>query len=218
MQVTVFIADEQRMFVESLSEVINRMNGLEVTDTACSGREVLEKMTYKPCDVVVVGGRLASTDGLPVAGLIRQRFPRMKVVLLIDREAALIKKVLKMEALGYLLKTDGKEDLYEAIRTVTAGTTYFSQSITDTLARQYMEKSHETKKEMAAVPAATLTERETEIVSLVAQEYSSIAIAEKLFISPKTVNTHRRNLMKKLKVKNALGLIRYAISHGLINQ
>jgi DNA-binding NarL/FixJ family response regulator len=133
-----------------------------------------------------------------------------------NNELSLIKHMLEAGALGYILKTNGREELTRAIRRVASGLSYFSDAIAQELARQYLVNNG-TKQQGTSPATALLSDREKEVVALVAREYSSMEIADLLFIAPTTVDTHRRNAMSKLGVKNLAGLVKYAIKSGLID-
>ncbi|MBD0254650.1 MAG: response regulator transcription factor [Cytophagales bacterium] len=215
--IRVAIADDHQLFIDGLQEVIARMEGVEVVHTAGNGAELLEGLATHPCDLAVVDIHMPVADGLQTTRLLRGRYPHTKVLILtMNNEISLIKHVLEAGALGYVLKTSGKEDLERAIRRVAAGLTFFSEAVAAELARQYMPEGASAvqfPKEDAKTP---LTEREREIVALIAREYSSAEIANLLFISPATVDTHRKNIQHKLGVKNIVGVLKYAFRAGLM--
>jgi DNA-binding NarL/FixJ family response regulator len=158
-------------------------------------------------------------DGLITTRIIKQKFPRVKVLILtMNNELSLIKHMLEAGALGYILKTNGREELARAIRRVASGLSYFSDAVAQELARQYLS-SNGTRTQVSGSPApdVQLSDREKEVVALVAREYSSVEIADILFIAPTTVDTHRRNAMNKLGVKNLAGLVKFALKSGLID-
>jgi DNA-binding NarL/FixJ family response regulator len=134
-----------------------------------------------------------------------------------NNELSLIKSLLEAGALGYILKTNGREELARAIRIVASGLSYFSDAVAQEMARQYLSANGTKAKAEENSHAQQLSDREKEVVALVAREYSSVEIAELLFIAPTTVDTHRRNAMSKLGVKNLAGLVKYAIKQGLID-
>jgi DNA-binding NarL/FixJ family response regulator len=135
-----------------------------------------------------------------------------------NNELSLIKSLLEAGALGYILKTNGREELARAIRIVASGLNYFSDAVAQEMARQYNSANTSKAKADETPPAQLqLSDREKEVVALVAREYSSIEIADLLFIAPTTVDTHRRNAMSKLGVKNLAGLVKYALKQGLID-
>ena len=209
--IKIIIADDHQIFVDGLSELIAKISGVELVATANNGQEILTKLAEIPCDVVILDIHMPVMDGLETTKLIKKRFPRTKVLILtMNNEFSLIKSLLQAGALGYILKTTGREELERALRRVEAGLTYFSEAVATELARQYMPEPV-----IATQPAIPLSEREKEIVTLVAREYSSQEIGNILFIAPTTVDTHRRNIMQKIGVKNTVGLVKYAFRQGL---
>ncbi len=217
--IKVIIADDHRIFVDGLSEIIARISGVDIVATASNGEEVLQKIAKTTCDLAILDIHMPVRDGLETAKTLKKQFPRIKVLILtMNNELSLIKSMLEAGALGYILKTTGKEELERAIRRVAAGLTYFSEAVASELARQYLPKSPELVFDSAATAEPMpLTEREKEIVALVAREYSTPEIANLLFIAPTTVDTHRRNIIQKLGVKSSVGLAKYALKHGLID-
>jgi DNA-binding NarL/FixJ family response regulator len=121
---------------------------------------------------------------------------------------------LESGAIGYILKNTGKDEVLTAIRSVAKGDSYFSKEVSAILIEQlHMPRSH--KKHLNDIP---LTPREIEVLELIAQEFSNQEIADRLFISIRTVDTHRRNMLEKLGVRNTAGLVRYAIKNGLLKE
>jgi DNA-binding NarL/FixJ family response regulator len=221
--IRLLLADDHQMFLDGLSELISCFCGVELVGTAVNGEEVLQQLGKHPCDLVVMDIHMPVLDGLATSRLIRKQHPHTRVLILtMNSEFSLVKQLLDAGALGYILKTTGREELERAIRRVSAGLTYFSESVARELARQHAYGSPLSGKTngqetQPAIPAMVLTEREREIVSLVAREYSSTEIADLLFIAPSTVDTHRRNIIQKLGVKNVAGLTSYAFRHGLVD-
>lgn len=123
-----------------------------------------------------------------------------------------IEKLLRVGADGYILKNTGKAELQEAIETLMQGESYFSKEVTERI-MEGLQKKKDAKKNQLLVE---LTEREIDVLKLIAQEFTTTEIAEKLFISHHTVETHRKNLISKLNVRNIAGLVKYAIQNGFI--
>jgi DNA-binding NarL/FixJ family response regulator len=215
--IRVAIADDHRLFLDGLQEVIARMEGVEVVHTSANGDELLRRLGEKACDLAILDLHMPVTDGLQAARLLRKNHPQVKVLILtMNNDAVLIKHVLEAGALGYVLKTAGKEDLERAIRRVAAGLTFFSEAVSAELARQYMPRGASSVLQSREGAARDpLTEREREIVALIVREYSSAEIAGLLCISPATVDTHRKNIQHKLGTKNIVGLVKYALRAGL---
>jgi DNA-binding NarL/FixJ family response regulator len=206
------------MFLDGINEITANLPDVEVVATATNGEQVIHLLERLPCDLAILDIQMPVQDGLTTTRLIKQKFPHVKVLILtMNNELSLIKHMLEAGALGYILKTNGREDLTRAIRRVASGLSYFSDAVAQELARQYLSGNSSKAEGTKFSPETQLSEREKEVVALVAREYSSMEIADILFIAPTTVDTHRRNAMNKLGVKNLAGLVKYALKSGLID-
>jgi two-component system response regulator NreC len=139
------------------------------------------------------------------------------MVLTMHDEAALIKRIMEVGADGYMLKNADQQELVSAIRKIAAGEKHFSEKVLQALKEGKTDSSQFSLRPTDSVLLSTLTEREVEILRLLAEGLSNKEIGDKIFISHRTVDTHRTNLMKKLDVHNVAGLIRFAIRNGLIS-
>lgn len=154
---------------------------------------------------------------MPVSGIdttrfLQEHYPSVKVLALtMHDEAEYIRNILEAGASGYILKKTDKQELIIAIRTIAGGGTYLSSEVSDILVRRMAQKPVRDPQE------TPLTKRETEILVLIANQLTNHEIAEKLFVSARTVDTHRRNLLQKLGVKNTAGLVRYAMEKKLVS-
>ena len=152
-------------------------------------------------------------DGVETCKKLKKMHPLVKILALtMYDEGAMISKMVKSGAMGYILKNTGKEKLIEAIKTVYEGATYFSDRVKETLITSMTTG----KKTTNSYFIPNLTRREKEIIELIVYEYTTNEIAEKLFISEKTVETHRKNLLQKLNVRNTAGLVRIVFEKGLL--
>jgi DNA-binding NarL/FixJ family response regulator len=216
--IRVIIADDHQMFLDGINEIAASLPDVEVVATATNGEQVIHLLERMHCDLAILDIHMPVQDGLTTTRLIKEQFPRVKVLILtMNNELSLIKSLLEAGALGYILKTNGREELARAIRIVASGLSYFSDAVAQEMARQYLSANGTKAKAEENSHAQQLSDREKEVVALVAREYSSVEIAELLFIAPTTVDTHRRNAMSKLGVKNLAGLVKYAIKQGLID-
>ena len=155
-------------------------------------------------------------NGYDATAFITSKYPHIKVIALTTHsEKTIVKKMLNAGASGYILKNINKEILLEAIHTVVKGKTYFSSEIPIVLATLSSEDTN--YKEKQKYSTALLSVREIEILIHIANGLSNTEVAEKLFLSPKTVETHRTNIMQKLNIHNVVGLVKYAIKSGLID-
>jgi DNA-binding NarL/FixJ family response regulator len=209
------LADDHQLFLDGLHSLLAEMEGVKVLGTATSGKKLLDKLrTYPHCDVVIADMHMPDGDGKFVVKEIKERYPHIKVVVLtMDDHLENIREVLQAGASGYILKNTGKTELQIALEKVAGGEFYLSQSVGQQLAQDMLRPASYAAPRSSEV---TLTEREEEILRMIALENSNQEIADQLFISPKTVETHRKNLMKKIGVRNSLGIYKYAVKHQLV--
>ena len=157
---------------------------------------------------------MGETNGIDATIEVKKNYPDVNILALsMHGEHNYILKMLEAGATGYILKNAGKEEMLTAIISVASGNSYFSREVSSRLIEYLNKPQVNIKNTDKDIP---LTNREIEILKLIAQEYSNSEIAEELFISVRTVDTHRRNLIEKLGVKNTAGLVRFAIRKGLV--
>ncbi|MDF9799002.1 DNA-binding NarL/FixJ family response regulator [Catalinimonas alkaloidigena] len=209
------LADDHQLFLDGLHSLLAEMEGVKVLGTATSGKKLLDKLRSFPyCDIVIVDLHMADGKGKFVSQVIKENYPHVKVVVLtMNDQLENIREALQAGAKGYILKNTGKTELQIALEKVANGEFYLSQSVSQLLAQNMLRSSAYSPYRSTE---STLTEREEEILRMIADEYSNQEIAEQLFISPKTVETHRKNLMKKIGARNSLGIYKYALKHQLV--
>ncbi|MCY2687613.1 response regulator transcription factor [Salinimicrobium sp. TH3] len=215
--IKIILADDHQMFLDGLASLLSQLQDVEVIATANSGREVMEKLTGLSPHLVIVDINMPVMNGLETTQEIKARYPQIKVLgLTMENDLHLVKAMLEAGASGYILKNTGKTELELALRQVMKGEPYLSQTISNQLAQNLL-RNFQQKNEFED-PLRSLTERELEILKLIALEHSNTEIADLLFISPKTVETHRKNLMRKIEVKNSLGVYKFAVKHKLLEE
>jgi DNA-binding NarL/FixJ family response regulator len=188
---------------------------MEVVGEAEDGNEVVDFIRSNVTDVILMDIDMGSTNGIETTSNVKKLRPDVQILTLtMHGEQDHIIRMLEAGSSGYLLKNSGSEELLAAIRAIAKGDSYFSNSVSATLLKAIT--SSKTKKTSVAKADTPLSDREIEILKLIAQEFSNGEIAEKLFISIRTVDTHRRNILEKLQLKNTAGLVRYAIEKALI--
>ena len=210
MPIQLLLADDHKIFSDSLNLLLSGLDGVEVVGKVSDGKQALSFLETYPVDVVLSDLHMPYMNGVEMLLQIRQRFPHVRVLMLTMAEDGVhIREALRAGAAGYVLKSVGKDELEKALFTVAAGQHYFSDRVMQELYR------HTEQPDEATDLLTALTGREIDVIKLIAQEHSSNQIAEMLFISLNTVETHRKNLFRKLNVKNSLGLIKFALKHGL---
>lgn len=214
-KIRVLLADDHKIFREGVRSLLDREKDMEVVDEASNGLEVLEKVKNQAIDVVVLDIDIGKPNGIEVAEAISMNHPEVKILILsMIGLHDFVLQALEKGAIGFLLKNTGKDEVLTAIRSVAKGDSYFSKEVSSILIEQ-LHKPGASKKRDLDIP---ISPREMEVLKLISQEYSNSEIADKLFISIRTVDTHRRNLLEKLGAKNTAGLVRYAIRKGLVDE
>jgi DNA-binding NarL/FixJ family response regulator len=211
----ILIADDHEIFLDSLSMLIATFPDVEIVGNCKNGLEVLNFLQNQTIDLLVTDYKMPLMSGIELTLQLRQKYSQIKVLMLsVSEEAEMIREAFQAGVWGYMMKKSGKAELQKAIETIKNGQRYFSESVVFELMRLGLTDNipqNEIQQEFNQ-----LTEREIEIIKLITNELSSQEIAEKLFIAPKTVETHRHNILKKLGLKNTVGLIKYALKNGLV--
>lgn len=212
MTIKILIADDHKIIRDGMTGIIDRKEGWEVDGYAPDGERVIALLESRPVDIVLMDISMPVMDGIETTRYLREHFPEVKVIILsMHNEARYIRKALEAGARGYLLKTAGKAQVIEAIETVASGGEYYPMEVKDILFTSFQPDSPET------LSPENLTQREREVLKLIASEFNTREIADALCISTHTVDTHRKNLLSKLNAKNVAGLTRFAIQHGLVD-
>ncbi len=212
MPITIYIVDDHKVFRDGIASLIKYEEGIEVLGSSGTISDFMSKIEAIDPDVVLMDISVGEDDGTIATKWLKEKKPAIKVLILsMHHEDNYIKKVLDAGANGYLLKDTGTKEMMQAIRDVASGNTYYSQKISKSMVRQLLHQN----KPKTRKRGEKLTPRELEIIKLIAEEKSNKEIADSLFISIRTVDTHRRNLLEKLQVKNTAGLVRYALQHGI---
>nr|WKN34599.1 response regulator transcription factor [Tunicatimonas sp. TK19036] len=219
--IDILVVDDHQMIREGIKASLQDIPDIQVVAEAANNKDALQKLRECPeVSVVVMDislGEGEKEDGTETTRAIVQQFPHVQVLALsMHDEEAHITSMLQAGAIGYLLKDTDMDELVAAIRAVGNGESYFCRRVSNTMMNRFMQGKKKAVQGNHACPEQ-LTKREREILKLIAEENTNPEIAEKLFISTRTVDTHRRNLILKLNVKNTAGLVRYAIKHELVH-
>lgn len=210
--IQIIIADDHSIIRDGISALLKGGKQIEVAGTAANGREVIELLRTISADIVIMDINMPHCNGLEATKIITKEFPDVKVIALtMYDQSDSVKTMVEAGAWGYLFKDSTREELIDAIETVFKGRKYFNNKIFELLLMNSENATEENETEKSI-----LTIREKEVLKLIAAEMTSQQIADKLFLSIKTVNAHRRNLIQKAGVKNTAGLVKYALEQGLI--
>lgn len=205
------LVDDHALIREGIVNSLVSHEHIEVVAQANCGEEALAKLTRQPVDVVIMDISMKGMGGVEATRQITNRYPDVNVlVLTIYNEETRIVDMLQAGASGYILKSTNMKELLEAIEVVSKGESYFAKDVSSKIMNQFRKR-----KNTKDVIQVRLTKREEQILKLIAEEFTNHEIAKKLFISSRTVDTHRRNLIQKLNAKNTAGLVRYAIKNQI---
>jgi two-component system response regulator NreC len=210
----VFITDDHELYLEGLVLLLNKQPGIQVVGSALTGKELLQKLPDLQVDILLLDVHLPDTGEEELLKKIRSLHPELKILYLtIMRGTRYIHKLIRHDIHGYILKNTSIEELVKALNSVSDGKKYFSKEINiiDTEQDFRNTVTIEDKK-----VDEILSKREIEVLTLICKEYSNSEIAEKLFLSVSTVETHRKNLIAKLGVNNTVGLVKFALRNNLI--
>jgi DNA-binding NarL/FixJ family response regulator len=212
MTIRILLADDHRIIREGLASLLERQQNMEVIRQASDGLQAVELSRDLNPDVVVMDLTMPGMNGIEATRLITNEVPGVKVLCLsVHSDTQFISAVLDAGASGYLLKECAFEELVTAIHTVIGNQMYLSPGIAGTVVDDYKAR----RPELGASAFSKLTEREREIVQLLAEGQSTKEIADRLCLSVKTVGTHREHLMAKLHIHSLAQLTKYAIREGL---
>lgn len=211
--IKIIIADDHQLFIDGIKSLVKTMKNMEIVAEVNNGKELLEVLEKKTCDIVLMDINMPEMDGIEATKLVKTKHPLLKILMLtMFSSRDYIEKLLRAGADGYILKNTGKAELQEAIETLMNGESYFSKEVTERIMEGLQKKKNMEK----STCLVELTEREIDVLKLIVQEFTTAEIAEKLFISTHTVETHRKNLISKLNVRNIAGLVKYAMQNGLV--
>jgi len=216
----ILIADDHDVVRSGLRALLRTSPDFAIVGEAVDGEEAVRMTEKAKPDVVIMDISMPNLDGIAATKVIKGRFPDVKVVILtVHQDEEYAYQILRAGASGYVLKNAGKKDIFKAISSAMSGERFFSPGISDIIVEGFIKRASETQaSEQTSIPATgqQLTKRETEVLKYIALGQTNRQIAETLFLSFRTVNTHRANIMQKLDIHETAGLVRYAIGMGLV--
>jgi len=209
-KIRIIIVDDHQLIVDGMKALLAGEDDLQVVGEASNGKEALKLLELVETDLALLDIDMPVMNGIDTAKQLRKLYPDLSIIILsMHAEQGLVKNLVEIGADGYLLKNSSRDEVMEAILKVTKGEKYFSTEVTMSLLNKSAGSRNQTE-------SIRLTERESEILTLIAEGFTNKEIGDQLFISHRTVDTHRTNLMKKLEVNNLAGLISYALKNGYV--
>lgn len=216
-KIKIHLADDHKVLIDGMLSMLKTNPSFEVVGFSLNGENLYEEIQNNKADILVMDINMPIKDGIDVLREFSVKGFCCKVIILSSYDdVKIIKEVLKLGASGYLSKQSAGENIIEAINVVASGEEFFSQCIRDRIFQSFSNIPQQSYIN-EAMPLSSITDRELEILRLITLEYSGTQIGDELNISSNTVETHRKNLIKKLNVKSTIGLVKYAIKHNIIN-
>lgn len=214
--INLLLAEDHLILRDGLKALLKEYPEFNIVAEAGNGLEALKMMEKVQVDVLIADINMPEMDGIETIKLVKEKFPTVKPMILsmLENEKYVVSS-FNAGALGYVLKTTGKEELAIAIRRVYRGEPYISHQISVKLLKS-AQKAADVEQEDTKEPDIILTAREAEVLYLIAEGFTNVEIADKIFTSKRTVESHRKNLMEKTGTRNSAALIKFAILNGLL--
>jgi DNA-binding NarL/FixJ family response regulator len=206
-KIKLLVADDHKIFRQGIKKLLEEESDLQVVGEASDGREAVKKATELKPDVILMDIAMANLNGLEATRQIKKQLPSAKVIMVtMHKNEEYVLQSFQAGASGFILKEGAVEELVSAIRSINSDKSFLSPS--------YMRKMETGKTE---TPFDLLTDREREVLQLIAEGYTNREVAKSLFISVKTVEAHRAHIMQKLNIHDIAKLVKYAIQKGLVD-
>jgi len=214
MSVKILLADDHKIIRDGLKSLIEKHPGMDIVGEAENGRHAIQLAVELKPDVVVMDVTMPDLNGMDATRQLVAEYPEVKIIALsMHDDRRFVAGMLKAGAAGYVLKNSAFSELTTAINTVLANQKYLSPKITTVVTRDYVSQL----KSQESSPLQLLTNRERQVLQLLAEGKTTKQIAGDLFVSVKTIETHRQNIMKKLEINNLPDLVKCAIREGLVS-
>ncbi|MEL6657302.1 MAG: response regulator transcription factor [Bacteroidota bacterium] len=216
MPIRLAIADDHQLFVEGMRLLLARYSDLELIIEAANGQELMRAISIQQPDLILLDLKMPEMDGLQVLRQIKQDYPQVRIIVLsLHDNERLVAHLMEEGANAYLLKNEKPATLYQAIRSVYETGYFFSDYVGKALLKNRNNRIA-AKARLNDIQAPSFSRRELEVLQLICQQHTTAEIAKLLFITPRTVEGHRKNLLAKSDTKNVAGLVVYAMRNGLV--
>jgi DNA-binding NarL/FixJ family response regulator len=213
-KIKIVLVDDHRLFLDGIKSLLSEVDFIDIIGEASSGNEALDMLTNIKPDIIMMDISMKGLSGIDVSKEITMLYPDIKIMILsMHTNEEFVINAIKAGAKGYLSKDTSKEELLDAIQIIQEGGECYSKLISENFLKSYVKKY---KAEQSLIENKILTQREIEILKLAVHGLSNKEIADKLFISTKTVDSHKNNIMQKLKLKNTAEMVLYAVKNKLI--
>ncbi|HAX47444.1 MAG TPA: response regulator transcription factor [Ignavibacteria bacterium] len=213
----ILIVDDHEVVRDGLRNILTSLDNISIAGEAGNGEDAVKMYSSLKPDLVIMDISMPGMNGIEATRVIKEKDPDARILILTMHDnQEYLNQIIRSGAKGFILKNTDKEELLDAVKTVASGDNFFSKDISKLIIDNYIRTAKETEKN-DGYKEVPLTKREIEILKLIASGYSNQEIANILYISYNTVDTHRKNIMHKLSIKNTAGLVRYAIEKGLIS-
>ena len=209
-KITLALVDDHQIVIDGLMSLLKGHDKFRFAFATTDSGEVVEKIGQSPVDILLTDVMMPKLPGNQLAKQVKEKYPDVKILALsMSGQGDLVNEMIEdADISGYVLKNIGKQELIKALEKIAAGGIYFSEEVIDELQRTSQRKKQKEE--------AHLTDREIEIIRLIEKEYNNKMIAESLFISERTVETHRKNIFRKTDTSSIIGLVKYAYEHKLV--
>ncbi len=210
--VAILIADDHQLVIDGIKSMLATEKQYIIAGEAINGQAAFDMISANPnrFQLLITDISMSHLTGIELCKMVKTRFPEIKVLILsMYNSVTVVKEALAAEADGYILKSTGKDEFLIALHRINDGGTYFSQDILPIIYNQYQKEKQQQDQ------LTILSPREKEILALIVKEHTSEEIGAKLFISKKTVDNHRQNILEKTQCKTTVGLVKFAIRNGL---
>lgn len=213
----ILIVDDHEVVRDGLRNILTSLDNISIAGEAGNGEDAVKMYSSLKPDLVIMDISMPGMNGIEATRVIKEKDPDARILILTMHDnQEYLNQIIRSGAKGFILKNTDQEELLDAVKTVASGDNFFSKDISKLIIDNYIRTAKETEKN-DGYKEVPLTKREIEILKLIASGYSNQEIANILYISYNTVDTHRKNIMHKLSIKNTAGLVRYAIEKGLIS-
>lgn len=212
----ILVVDDHQLILDGLKSTFNSIPETNVVAEASNGEQAIKIVNTLKIDLVIMDVDMPVMNGMEATIQLKKSHPGLKIIILtMHDEPSLVKRIMEIGADGFMLKNSDMEDFKKGVLEVLKGKKYFSEDILKAANNELNNSTQFNLKPSDALLLSQLTEREIEILGMIAEGLSNKEIGEKIFVSHRTVDTHRTNLMRKLDIHNIAGLIRFAIRNGL---